>query len=659
MGRFLSCYLLSSLNPKGKGRTYIGFTPNPAQRLRKHNGEIVGGAFKTRKLRPWEMVLVVYGFPTKVQALQFEWAWQHPDRSKAVREAARKLGSRGQMGLQGKVRLLFEMLGCEPWCLFPLNVQILDTKYEALQLQCSPPPGHVAVTCGPMDTLPVALDASDAEDGQGGGDGEDGAVSGGTSVLGAEDGGLSQHWPMSQGGGVSMAGLSQGGVAGWESDSSYQGLFGDSGLITGGSQLPGASVEGGVVLTQDTAGGGVAGRKRACQHPCAVCGKDASSGWAGCAAGTPGCPGKVHMRCLADVFSSRGSVTDSGLPLTGPCPVCGGAGTWLQALEAGGSVGWGNGGSKRQRGRKRATRKTSERKTQAEGAAEAASRQATPVKKKARAPARKGGSRAASPAAGGSEGGGNRLGEDWAVIDLCDNSPSQVEDDAGGAGLRSGTASPSRRDEGRAAEGGVLNDPESPGYAMFDGQNPKWGTFADLPTPPETPEKDEVRRGGRAAPGRGGAAAGGDKSDESPPLQLSLRERLLQVQARMHQTLPTPPNAGGAPAEATATKRAADQPESAQCGDGDVDATPAPPTRSRIRPPQRTSGARADIVLSSSDSSGDDDVGLAERLARRRPDAGTSPPLAVPDTTPRPGRRSAGGAPRAAETVIEFLDDSD
>ncbi len=49
MREFYGCYLLESKNPKGKGRTYVGFTVNPRRRIRQHNGEIVNGAHKTKK----------------------------------------------------------------------------------------------------------------------------------------------------------------------------------------------------------------------------------------------------------------------------------------------------------------------------------------------------------------------------------------------------------------------------------------------------------------------------------------------------------------------------------------------------------------------------------------------------------------------------------
>ena len=61
-------------------RAYIGATVDPKKRLRQHNGEIAGGAMRTRNRGPWHFECIVSGFRTWQEALQYEWAAKYHSR---------------------------------------------------------------------------------------------------------------------------------------------------------------------------------------------------------------------------------------------------------------------------------------------------------------------------------------------------------------------------------------------------------------------------------------------------------------------------------------------------------------------------------------------------------------------------------------------------
>ncbi|KTW29774.1 hypothetical protein T552_00981 [Pneumocystis carinii B80] len=138
---FYGCYLLKSETTRG---TYVGSSSNPYNRLRQHNGEIVSGAQKTVRGRPWNIICLIYGFPSVVSALQFEWAWQNPYKTvKIEKEEKKRLQMESNQENEEEVKypkqgsyisvkrrlfILYNMLTMNAWRRWPLKIRIFDEK---------------------------------------------------------------------------------------------------------------------------------------------------------------------------------------------------------------------------------------------------------------------------------------------------------------------------------------------------------------------------------------------------------------------------------------------------------------------------------------------------------------------------------------------------
>lgn len=151
-GHFYGVYLLCSQSPdlKYRGKCYVGFTVNPKRRIKQHNrGTDFGGAKKTSKKGPWQMVMIVHGFPNKIVALQFEWAWQQPTlstRLKIFADLKRKLPR--ETNFDYNFRIVNRILGVGPWHRLPLTIRWLETEYQRdFQM---PVPRHMLIVSGKL-----------------------------------------------------------------------------------------------------------------------------------------------------------------------------------------------------------------------------------------------------------------------------------------------------------------------------------------------------------------------------------------------------------------------------------------------------------------------------------------------------------------------------
>jgi len=82
-------YVIYCHDPNQRIRSYIGITNNLQRRLRKHRGELKGGAkytkLYTEKGCEWTLAATAHGARDWNEVLKIEWALQHPDKSKHLK----------------------------------------------------------------------------------------------------------------------------------------------------------------------------------------------------------------------------------------------------------------------------------------------------------------------------------------------------------------------------------------------------------------------------------------------------------------------------------------------------------------------------------------------------------------------------------------------
>ncbi|KJH53314.1 hypothetical protein DICVIV_00437 [Dictyocaulus viviparus] len=98
------------------------------------------------------MVCIIHGFPNSVAALRFEWAWQNPEKSRAIKNLVLRK-ARKETPFTYRLRIACHLMNCRPWNNFALTFRWLLPLEEKPFPEEIPPPMHVRKMYGLVEKL--------------------------------------------------------------------------------------------------------------------------------------------------------------------------------------------------------------------------------------------------------------------------------------------------------------------------------------------------------------------------------------------------------------------------------------------------------------------------------------------------------------------------